>query len=119
MIKIYQQKTLASGQVVTLIPADELPRYIDHLVHLSWARNKGFVWRLKAINPDGSIDLETPKTKKPMTAWAHEACFVNDFDPNNINGKPLNPRAICGCGQFFNVYYQGQTQCKPCKRKRS
>jgi hypothetical protein len=113
----YHQKTLASGQVVTLIPANELPRYIGQLVHLSWARNKGFVWRLKAINADGTISLVTPKTNKPLRAYAHEACFVNDFDPTLLNSHPLPETKNCNsCNQPYKVYYSEQHHCKRCLR---
>jgi hypothetical protein len=44
------------------IPADKLPKFINELVHVSWAR-RGCVWRLRSINGK-SATLETPTTKK-------------------------------------------------------
>lgn len=44
------------------IPAEDLPKYLSCLVHLSWAY-AGAVWRLKSISACGQfVSLETPVT---------------------------------------------------------
>lgn len=68
------------------IPRDELPKMVGKLVHLSWARQNGMVWRLERIVGD-VIYLRTPSTGKPLTARAGEACYTRKNEPVDDNGE--------------------------------
>lgn len=68
------------------IPRNELPKMVGKLVHLSWARSNGMVWRLERIEGD-LIHLRTPSTGKPLTARAEEACYTRAHEPIDSNGE--------------------------------
>lgn len=61
------------------IPSTELPNFIGKRIHLSWAP-PGCTWVLKQIDGN-TLYLETPKTKKKLTAHARDALYIRRYEP--------------------------------------
>lgn len=57
----------------------ELPEYvIGRKYHLSWAKNRGYVWVLISFNAETNFALlETPKTHKQLRAKLSDLTNIN------------------------------------------
>jgi len=51
---------------------------IGNLYHLAWASNRGYVWRLIKINSDGTCEMKTPRTNKPLKAKLKDLRYTNN-----------------------------------------
>jgi hypothetical protein len=61
------------------IPQDDLPRMVGKAIHLRWAK-RGCVWVLTKIEGE-VLHLRTPKTGRPLTGKAKDACYTRAHEP--------------------------------------
>jgi len=54
--------------------------FIGRLYHTSWAKNRGFVWKLISFNVDkNEAVLMTPKTKRVLTTKLDSLRDINKY----------------------------------------
>ena len=79
---------------------------IGNLYHLAWASNRGYVWRLIKINDDGTCNMKTPRTNKPLLAKLKDLRYTN-ADILKIQNQKRETSSVCQKspygGDFFGI----------------